>query len=177
VINEDILDTFNLNVQATIYLKKLIYLVANSMPFKPNIESLGSSLKISKETVYNYLEYLTQGKLFISLKAQNKGLDSVRKADKIYLSNSNLYCALIQSWEIGTIREAFFVSQIQSFEKLEIFTDKKVDFRINNDLFEIGGENKLNQKSKYPQNTYFVIDSVEFGSKKVVPLWLVGFLN
>jgi predicted AAA+ superfamily ATPase len=177
VIYEDILTTFNLNNSATIYIKKLISLVASSTPFTPNIESLSSSLKISKETVYNYLDYLEKSQVFIGLKNDISGLKSIRKADKIYLSNPNLYFALSSNIEIGAVREAFFANQVSAVLPNQLTTSKTVDFVLDKRLFEIGGQSKLNDKNKYPSETFFVLDGIEYGMKGVIPLWLIGFLG
>ena len=173
MIYEDILTSFNLKPSSTIYFKKLIQLVATSHPFTPNIESLSSSLAISKETVYNYLEYLQETGLMTGLQNANKGLKSVRKPAKLFLENTNLYYVLADNPEIGTVRETFFVNQLKS-AGISLFLNKKVDFQEAQNLFEIGGKNK--NKGKYPSNTNLVLDQ-ETAGFGIVPLWLFGMMR
>jgi hypothetical protein len=50
------------------------------------------------------------------------------------------------------------------------------DFLIDDKyLFEIGGKNKKKQ-IKNQENSFVVIDNLEIGGERKIPLWLFGFL-
>ncbi len=88
----------------------------------------------------------------------------------------NLYYALsTNDVNIGSIREAFFVSQLQTTHNIS--TVKQADFNVDNTyIFEVGGKNKTQKQIKDMKNAYLVQDNIEFGYKNEIPLWLFGFL-
>jgi len=47
---------------------------------------------------------------------------------------------------------------------------------VNGYIFEIGGKNKTKKQIKYVENSFVVQDDIEIGSKRMIPLWLFGFL-
>jgi hypothetical protein len=54
---------------------------------------------------------------------------------------------------------------------------EKGDFFINNRFtFEIGGKDKTNKQIEGIPDSYIVSDTIEFGYKNKIPLWLFGFL-
>ena len=44
-------------------IKKLIYLLATSLPLVPNMAKLAQATEISRPTLYNYLEHLQEARL------------------------------------------------------------------------------------------------------------------
>lgn len=175
IFYEDIPVLFNVK-PATIYsLKKLFYVVATSQPFIPNISRLSSQLNISKEYIYRYIEEIQNANLFTLLYPKAKGLKLMRKPQKIYLENPNLFYLVRQTEgldiEKGSIRESFFINQLQS--SLNLYYTKKGDFIDRRGrLFEVGGKNK---KSLSPE-IFYAVDGITAGFKNRIPLWLFGFL-
>ena len=125
---------FRIKLQHIHYLHKLIYLVATSSPLSPNITHIASDIGMSKEYIYNYLDYLQKANLFSFLHKYNVGLKFIRKPQKIYLNNSNLYHAIeksiITQANIGSIREAFALNQLQN--QYKVFDSSNGDFLIDN---------------------------------------------
>ncbi len=72
-------------------LKKMLWLIASSSPFEPNIERMSRDLRISKEYIYIYLEALEKSGLIKTIFPLQKGYRLIRKPAKIYLDNPNLY--------------------------------------------------------------------------------------
>ena len=179
IIYEDIPLLFGIKISSTHLLKKIVFLVATSQPFVPNIEKISSQLGISKEYVYNYLEYLEKAHLFSFLYAQEQGFKLVRKSEKIYLENSNLFHAVLGQIgfksEIGAVRESFFLNQLKVNHK--VFSSERGDFSVDEKyVFEVGGKSKDNKQIRDIKNAFIVADDIEVGAGNKIPLWLFGFL-
>ncbi len=156
-------------------LKKLLNIICYSKPFELNITKVSSNIEVSRNTLYAYLGHLEKGGLLSVVADNKKGLTSLSKPEKLYLNNTNLFYALCENPEIGTIRESFFANQLQ--ESHSLTTSKSGDFIVNDKrTFEIGGKNKGFKQIKDIKDSFVVqdIDSTEDNRK--IPLWLFGFL-
>jgi hypothetical protein len=110
-----------------------------------------------------------------TIKSKTKGDAIFVKPDKIYLNNTNLHYAYCSQSNIGTLREVFVASMLQSRHQLEVA--KKGDFLVDDTyLFEVGGKKKSFKQIKDIKNSFVVSDDVEIGSGNKIPLWLFGFL-
>lgn len=177
VIYEDIPSIFNLRPTSIPYLKKLIYLVATSVPFSPNIARISSNLGVSKEYIYNYIDYLEKAGLFLFLHPSAEGLRLVRKPEKIYLENTNLYFAIEGarhfSINSGALRETFVLNQLKLLHS--VFSHKKGDLIVDGKfIFEIGGKTKTRKQIKDVEDSYILSDGIEVGFSKKIPLYLMG---
>ncbi len=118
---------------------------------------------------------MTRGDLLTVVADNKKGLTSLSKPEKLYLNNTNLFYALCEDPEIGTIRESFFANQLQ--EQHTLTTTKKGDFIVDNKItFEIGGESKGFKQIKDIENAFLVQDTDSTENPYKIPLWLFGFL-
>jgi predicted AAA+ superfamily ATPase len=179
ILYEDIPTVFNIRVSSVPLLKKLIYLVASSHPFQMNIELLSNDLKISRETLSLFIEYLAKAGIFSLLYAGSSGKKIIRKPQKIYLENPNLIYLIREKtgfeYEIGTVREIFFVNQVQY--KHRIFGSTRADFIVDERyIFEVGGKSKKPSQVNLAAEEYLVKDGLDIGSHHVIPLWLFGMM-
>ena len=109
-------------------------------------------------------------------------MKSFDKPSKIYLANPNLMH--INEPNIGSLRETFFVNQLDNYYKNiqpygsnGIFASKVGDFYCQEKyIFEIGGKNKSFEQIKDISNSFIACDDIEIGFKNKIPLWLFGFL-
>ena len=185
-IEHDLAYIFNIEPKFTIKLKQLVVLICSSKPYELNISKLSSKIGINRNTLYQYIYYLERGKIFSILHNKAKGDNIFSKPAKIYLANTNFNYAYCANIEIGTIREGFFVNQLQNYFALgktstlveeQILGSKTGDFFIDNKYtFEIGGKNKSFKQIKDVENSYVVADDIEIGFGNKIPLWLFGFL-
>ena len=156
----------------------LLAVIAESAPFTPDLKRLKRIVEIGDErTLKNYLKYLEDGGVIISLTKSGSGLGSLEKPDKIYLNNPNQIYAISSRGKenIGTIRETFFINMLSVMHKVSM--PKKGDFYIDNKYtFEIGGRNKSFEQIKDINNSFLAIDDTETGIGNKIPLWLFGFL-
>ncbi len=175
VIESDLPIIFNIEPQSIQKLKQLVNLICSSKPYALNITALSKKIGINRNTLYQYIHYLTMGNIFSSLRAKAKGDTIFSKPQKLYLNNPNLSFSYCQSNEIGTIREQFFFNMLS--QRYDTLYPKVGDFFVNEKYtFEIGGKNKSFEQIKDIPHSYVVADGIEIGFKNKIPLWLFGFL-
>ncbi|MDX9768937.1 MAG: AAA family ATPase [Tenuifilaceae bacterium] len=157
-------------------LKQLLYVISESVPFKPNIEKLSERIGISKNTLKDYLHYLNDALLISMLYSDSKGISRLTKPDKIYLHNTNLMFALANtSSNTGNERETFFYNALSA--KHAVSYTQKGDFLIDGRYtFEVGGKNKSHKQIEGVENAYLAIDGIDTGYGNQIPLWLFGFI-
>ncbi len=179
VLFEDIGNTFSIHSHKLTTLKKILWLIATSHPFIPNIEKMSRELNISKEYIYNYLEYLELSNLIMTLHFNLPGYRFIRKPGKIYIENTNLLHCISGSIKMnsltGTERETFFVNQLIKNHKINLHP--AADFLIDDQYtFEVGGISKNKNQIKNLAHSYLVKADIEIGSQNTIPLYLFGFL-
>lgn len=175
VLEVDIPQYASIPVSNSVLLKKLLAVISNSVPFKPNMNAISERTGISLNTMKNYLKLLNDAQLLQLLYVEDKGINSLGKPEKIFLNNSNLMYNLSNDTDKGNVRETFFLNQIQ--HNYAVFASKTVDFKVDGRYeFELGGRNKKQKQIKELQNAFLVKDDIEIGTEKNIPLWLFGFL-
>ena len=176
VLESDMLSVNSIEYKNVINLKKLLYVIAQSVPFKANVTKLSERIGISRNTLVLYLDYLNKAQLITNLYSPNKGYGILTKPEKLYLNNPNIIFAIAQeNANIGNVRETFFLNQMSSNHKINISDSS--DFLIDNKYtFEVGGKNKTAQQIKNIKNSYLAIDEIETGYMNKIPLWLFGFM-
>ena len=175
VLESDLPLIFNIEPKNIFKLKKLLSLLCQSKPYELNISKLATKIEINRNTLYHYLHYLEAGSLTKMIKQISKGDGILTKPEKLYLNNTNLSFSYCENSDIGTIREQFFVNQLDTNHNLNY--SKIGDFLVNkNYIFEIGGKNKSFKQIKDIENSFVVADDIEIGSGNKIPLWLFGFL-
>jgi len=169
----DIPQFANLSVTTARKLKKLLLVVAESVPFKPNFVSLAGKLEVSRNSLEDYLTFMEDAGLIFRLRDQAAGIISLGKVEKVYLDNPNLiYYLSAKEAEIGNIRETFFMNQMRVNNA--VVSSAVADFKIDKYTFEVGGKNKSQAQIKNTPNAFIVKDDIEYGYKNVVPLWAFG---
>jgi uncharacterized protein len=180
VFYEDIPLSIGIKTSNISLLKRILWLIATSQPFKPNIEKISREMKISKEFVYTYIDALERACLLTSILPAESGYRLIRKPSKIYIENPNLLKALAGATGgeaiQGTIRETFFAQQL-SAAGLNLLAPPTGDFLVDKKfLFEVGEKNKGKSQLKGEKNSFLVKDDIETGHLNSIPLWLFGFL-
>lgn len=176
-IETDLPSVFHTEFKTLQKIKKLLYVVATSLPYIPNITKLSESLETtSRNSTLLYLDYLEKANLSMSLKTSAKGNNYLAKPDKIYLENTNLVYAIgDERGQSGNIRETFFFNQLRTQHKVN--TSKESDFLVNEKyVFEVGGKGKTTSQIKDVPYGYLASDMMEIGFRNKIPLWIFGFL-
>lgn len=174
-VEDDIPKYAEMTVAAAVKLKKLMYMLAQSVPYKPNHTILARDLDISRNILPDYIEYLEKSGLFNALREKSTGDGILQKVEKLYLDNSNIIYALgLDKADEGTIRETMFLMWMK--EKYIVNSSKISDFEIEDMTFEVGGKNKKGKQLKEAVKGYIVKDNIEYVAGKNIPIWMFGFV-
>ena len=164
-----------MNISTAQKLKKLLYIVAQSVPFKPNFSKLSRDLDVNRNFVPDLMFYLEKAGVINQLRNDTKGIKLLGKVDKVYLNNTNLAYAISDTIpDIGNVRETVFFSFMRTTQ--EVTTSSVADFTIGKYTFEIGGKNKTQKQIEGIENAYVVKDDIEYGYKNIIPLWAFGLI-
>jgi predicted AAA+ superfamily ATPase len=172
-LETDIPQYAGMNVSTARKLKQLLAVIAQSVPFKPNMTTIATTLGVSRNSVADYLLYLEEAGVIGQLRDATGGVRGVGKVDKVYLDNTNLaYTLGGGNADTGNMRETFFYNQMRVSHP--IISSKQTDFEIEGRAFEVGGKNKKQTQLKDTAEGYVVKDDIEFGHRNILPLWLFG---
>lgn len=175
MVEADIPMFAEMNIASTAKLKKLMYVLAQSVPFKPNYAKLERDLGISRNTLPDYIGYLEKAGLVNLLPEKAQGLKILEKIDKVYLNNPNVAYALANTApDVGTIRETIFFSWMRV--KHWVTASPISDFEVDGKTFEVGGRNKKQKQLRDAEEGYVVKDDAEYAYKNIIPLWMFGFV-
>lgn len=172
-LETDIPQYANLNVGTGRKLKRLLSIIAGSVPFKPNITKIAKIINVSRNSLDDYFLYMEHTGLIGQLRNETSGIRGLGKVDKVYLDNVNIIFNLVgDKSNVGNIRETFFFNQMRVNN--EVISSKTVDFEIDDYTFEVGGSNKQQKQIEKDGKSFVVKDDIEFGYLNVIPLWAFG---
>jgi hypothetical protein len=176
LLDSDLPSVEKIDFNAVHYLRKLIAILAEIVPYKPNIVNLSQQVGVSRETLLRYLYLLEKADLLMLLQTSTHGISKMNKPEKIYLNNPNLVNSLADNQSNqGTLRETFFLNQLQVLHTVN--GSEKSDFLVDDKYtFEIGGKNKTRKQITGVENAYVAADNIEYAQQNKIPLWLFGFL-
>jgi len=164
-----------MNVSKGRQLKQLMAIIAESVPFKPNMTKISEILAISRNVIADYLLYMEEAGMLVQLRDDTKGIRGLGKINKVYLDNTNLvYILAGENTNKGNIRETFFLNQCRVHH--QIVSSNVADFQMEDKDFEIGGKNKGLKQIETAENGFLVKDDIESGFFNTIPLWHFGLM-
>lgn len=154
-------------------LKRLLAIIAQAAPFKPNFTQIGGQLEVSRNNIADLCAWLEKAGLIGQLRDGTGGIQGLGKVDKVYLDNATLIFVLgNKNTEIGTIRETFFYNQMRVITN--VISSRISDFEIDGKTFEVGGRKKKQKQIQNAEQGYVVKDDIETGYGNIIPLWQFG---
>jgi len=176
IVEVDMAELKDFDIRNAKKLLQLVYVIAQQVPFKPNITSLAAKTGIHRNSLNNYLHYLEQAKIISLLFPAGNSTAVLQKPEKIFLDNTTLLYALAEHQPIiGTVRETFFLSQLTPFHKVHM--PRQGDFIVDGQYtFEVGGRGKGQKQLIGLENAWVVKDDIELPMMKTIPLWMFGLL-
>jgi predicted AAA+ superfamily ATPase len=175
IVDVDLAYIASYNSGTAVKVKKLLAVIADSVPFKPNIAALARKLDLSRDSVYQYIYQLRDARLLNTLSSEGKEGSTLQKPDKIFLENSNLSFALVENPDLGNVRETFVLNQLLN-AGVGVSSPSDGDFLADGLTIEVGGKSKSENQVKHPDNYLVAADNIETGSRNKAPIWLFGFL-
>ncbi|MBP3762707.1 MAG: AAA family ATPase [Bacteroidales bacterium] len=177
VVEFDIPQFADFNAVSILKLKKLIYMLAQSVPFKPNYSKLERDLDIRRNTLPTYMHLLEKAGLISLLPEKSDGIKLLEKIDKVYLQNPNIAHTLSASTpDKGSLRESMFLAWMNVGHR--VTASPVADFEIDGLTFEVGGKGKSRRQlaTLDPERAYVVKDDIEHAALHSIPLWMFGFI-
>ena len=176
VVERDLAQGQSIEHSNLLKLYRLLYVLATSPPFKPNISKLSERLGIARNTLLRYIDQLCTAGVLQPLHSSRKGLTSLQKPQKLYLENSNLiftYHPTTENW--GTIRETVVLNQLK--EKHLVTYPDQGDFLVDETyLFEVGGSSEGKSQISGHTKSFIIADNLDFAVGRKLPIWLFGLL-
>lgn len=164
-----------MNVSTGRKLKQLLAIVAESVPFKPNMSKIAEMLNISRNNIADYLLYMEEAGMVAQLRNETGGIRGLGKVEKVYLDNTNLvYNLARENQNTGNVRETFFLNQLSV--KHQVVSSSLADFKIEHIEFEVGGKNKGLKQIKSAKKGFVVKADIERGYLNTIPLWHFGLM-
>ena len=163
----------NMNASTGRKLKKLLAVIAQSVPFKPVMDTIATVIGVSRNVLPDYFLYMEQAGMIGQLRDNTGGIRGIGKVEKIYLDNTSLaYLLGDKSTDIGNLRETFFYNQMRV--TADVISSRSSDFEIDGKTFEVGGKKKSKKQVAQVKEGFVVKDDIEFGSGNILPLWAFG---
>lgn len=170
----DIPQYANMSAATLKKMKRLMAIIAQSVPFKPVMDQLSGELGVSRNTLPDYFLYMEKAGLISQVRDSTGDFRSLGKVVKVYLDNPTMAYVLGQGdSNIRNMRENFFYTMMRV--KNDVIVSRISDFQIKSRTFEIGGQKKGKRQIAEAQEGYIVRDDIEYGSDNVIPLWHFGF--
>lgn len=157
-------------------IRKLFSIIADSVPFIPNVAALAMQVDTTRPSLLNYFDALEKAHAILLLDKEAKGLKRLVKPEKVYLNNTNYAYAFSEKGvDTGNLRETFFYSQL-AVNHVVTYT-AQTDFLVDGKYsFEVGGRKKGKAQIENLPDAWIAADDIEYGSGIKIPLWLFGML-
>lgn len=158
-------------------VKSLLGILSSNVPFTLDTVKLATMAEISRTTLLNYLQILSEARLIQLLYSDATNVKRLQKPDKIYLENPNMLHALATTRvNEGTEREVFFINQLSASHVVE-YSKTSADFTIDRQYtIEVGGRSKNGKQIAGVAKGYIASADEEYVLGNKIPLWLFGFL-
>lgn len=175
VLENDIPAVEEITYETVQKTRRLLMVLAQMAPFTPKVSTLCQTIATTRNQLLRLLDLLKRAGLIHLIDKEGKGLKAIGKPDKILMGDPNIMVALGQKADEGSMREAFFVCQMEVGHQVNY--PEQGDFLVDGThLFEVGGANKGFTQIKDLPNSYVAADNLEIGFGNKIPLWMFGMM-
>ena len=129
-IEDDIPKYAEMTVAAGAKLKKLMLMIARSVPYKPNYTTLARDLDISRNILPDYIEYLEKSRLFID---NEKGID-LDDCEKVTRSLNDFLDELIPIKYYLEVSSPGLERKFKSDKEFVIFKGRRISIKLKTPL-------------------------------------------
>lgn len=177
IIEEELPQLRKLDVGNIRKVKSLLGILSSGVPFAVDTTKLSSMAEISRNTLLQYLQNLSEARLIQLLYSDITNVKRLQKPGKIYIENTNMLHALTNTQvNEGTEREVFFINQLSASHVVE-YSKTSADFTVDHMYtIEVGGRSKDGKQIAGIANSFIASADEEYVLGNKIPLWLFGFL-
>lgn len=172
-IETDLAWVAGINAGTAQKVKKLLGVMAASVPFKPNITELARKIDAGRDSVYEWISLMESARVLNLLHTEGRSTAILQKPEKVFLENTNFAYALDPRPDIGNLRETFVFNQLVN-SGLDVYHPAKHDFKTGEWTIEVGGKTKA--VADADDRLIIAADEVETVFRNKLPLWMFGFL-
>lgn len=153
-------------------LRKLFHLLSRTAPATVNISQLAKEIETSRATAMNYITYLSEAKLVNLLYKSEE--TNMKKPTLCYLCNTNIAYVMAPDPDAMTdMYKTFFLNQVKTVKPVSIGSRSQINFMVDGKHnFRIS----TNPTGRYRDDRYYVIRNLDTSQRRLIPLWLFGFL-
>ncbi len=175
IIESEIPSVGKVEYDSVYKLKRLLGVLASTVPYSLNISSLCTTLGVSRNNVTKMIDLMDKAALIRRLYDEMKSVGALAKPEKVLFNNTNILYALSSEVNSGTMRETYLASQVSVEHKLNMPEngDLLIDDKIT---FEVGGKNKKYKQIADKEDSFVVADDIEIGFGNKIPLWMFGLI-
>ena len=161
--------------QTVRHARRMLSVLASTAPQTPNVTELCRELGVDRKQGVRILYALGRAGLLRLLASDKEKLKNLSTPAKLYCGDPNLMHALAAEPDEGTLRETFFLSQLETVAAVTY--PARGDFLVDGKwLFEVGGPGKtFGQIADVPES-YLAVADLEIGRGNRIPLWMFGLL-
>ncbi len=176
IVEFDMAEIKGFDIRNAKKMLQLLYIIAQQVPFKPNLIKLAEKTGIHRNSLSNYLYFLEEARLISLLYPSGSSVATLQKPEKIFMNNTNLMYALAgNTTQTGSIRETFVNNQLNAVSQVK--QPKSADFETDGHMiFEVGGSSKGLKQISGLTNAFLIKDLVEYPVSNTIPLWMIGML-
>lgn len=175
VIESDMPAVESINYTSVEKIKKLLMVIAQSVPFEINLTRLSEQMESTRDQTLKMLSLLGRASLLNIYGEKIRDYKHLTGPKKVYLGNTNLMYSLTDNVSKGTERETYFANQVGSIANITI--PKNGDFLVEGKcVFEVGGRKKSFEQIADIPDSFLAVDDIEVGFGSRIPLWLFGCL-
>ena len=175
-IEEDMLNIEGYDSRNSFKLKQLMGHFLQNAPFKPNLVSISNRANLHRNTLIGYLFHMEKAKLINLLYPSGSAISILQKPEQVYMANPNMSVLLggNQTYRNGLLK-TFAVNQLLNNHELRL--SKYDAIEVDGDIL-LGFETikKVPKKLRENPNTLTLVDGIEVGSDKRIPVWMLGML-
>jgi uncharacterized protein len=157
-------------------IKQLLNNIALNAPFKPNLVKISDSIGVHRNTLIGYFFHLEKSKLISLLYPANSIISILQKPELVYVGNPNLEQLLCEgAINRNSLATSFAINHLLSLYSLRL--NQKNALEVDGTYtFNIETSKKTSPKKLSSSNTFALVDGIEIGGDKRIPLWLLGLL-
>jgi len=172
-IETDLAWVAGINTGTAQKVKKLLGVMAASVPFKPNITELARKIDAGRDSVYEWISLMEKARVLNLLHTEGRSTAILQKPEKVFLENTNFAYALDPRPDIGNLRETFVFNQLVN-SGLDVYHPAMHYFKTGEWTIEVGGKTKA--VAGADERLIIAADEVETVFRNKLPLWMFGFL-